>query len=401
MSVTGMGLLSMLLSDTIKASVFMLSFANALLCWGCSWMDPASMQPSIFNFPLDKGAVIILQKTFHGLGSGIVAAYFSGFFGGAHYASYTAFLACMILVHGVIAAVVIKFPPFMKSQFEEMKEQQGFIGDQNEVKDLHFLYLVTPAPKKSLLFGYSVLASIVIFVTTDSIVNAYVDVASGARIACAAMILCLTLSFFGMPFIGSRCPSAAQFDSPVAAALTDINEVDHSTAFIATSFTVNLRTQALLWLMFWTSLCNMGTGLVFIVNNAQIFTALNDGGSADPHRTISLIVALMGVGSSAGRFSVGVSEIMLSQRKRSVSLVYPVPSIVLCVALTWFSFATGVSLVFPFCMAAFAHGFVCACNIILLRQTFKLDSGKHYGMCFLGALFSCGRAQQVHLWNAV
>jgi hypothetical protein len=424
MSFVGMGLLSLSLSSAIPASVLSLSAANALLSWGASWMDVSSLATNLLQFPCDKGAVIILQKTFQGLGSSVVAAYYSGFFPEA-YAAYTGFVAFMILVHGFTAAALMRLPPFVQTKLE----QRRALLDTGVGEAWRAVYDRQPAPQARLRLGFVLLGATLVFLTANSIVTAYVDVPVGLRTAFALIVMLLTLSFFllavprRLPFVdswsapavmgddvaytrisgsaagelrGSAVKSHGACDQPPASpevttsgaggcgAAAGCAGSTTSAAFVTTSFHHNVTRGVLIWLMFWTSLCNLGAGMVFIVNCAQIFTAGNDG--HDDHKLVSLIVSLMGVSSAVGRILVGIAEMWLDRRGRSVSLVYPLPSIAFCVCLGLGLLATKEWLILPFCIATFGHGFMCAVTVMTIRQTFAVDLGKHYTMVAMGGL---------------
>ena len=421
MSFLGMGLLSLSLSNSVPVSVLSLSVANALLSWGASWMDVSSLATNLLQFPLDKGAVIILQKTFQGLGSSVVAAYYSGFFP-ERYASYTGFVSFMILAHGIAAAAFMDLPPFCLTKLQQRGRRHAHDGDGGAaIEKWRQAYDAQPAPRGRLRLGFVLLGIMIAFLTGNSILVAYAAVDVGLRSAFAVLVLLLTLSFFlmavprklrwvdgkddmgmsssaaysrtaGTEAVATRNDACEAIDAsalPVLACggcspylLRPVAST--SAAFITTSFRHNTTQGVLIWLMFWTSLCNLGAGMVFIVNCAQIFTALNDG--VDDHKTTSLIVSLMGVASAAGRILVGVSEMWLEKNGKSVSLVYPLPSITFCVGLSLAMFVEREWTIVPFCLATFGHGFMCAVTVMTVRQTFAVDLGKHYTMVAMGGL---------------
>ena len=156
--------------------------------------------------------------------------------------------------------------------------------------------------------------------------------------------------------------------------------------FVTTSFFFNLRRERLVWLLWWTSLCNWGAGVVVISNSSQIYTAVNNG-VAD-NRQDALIVAILGVTSALGRIAAGALEQLLARRGKSVTDVYCVTSIATAVAFMLFQFVDCRLILIPFGVMSFGFGFSWATTILIVRQTFSRDIGQHYNYCFFAAILS-------------
>ncbi|KEG05172.1 putative major facilitator superfamily, transporter, partial [Trypanosoma grayi] len=61
-------------------TVIHFSIFNAILSLGCPAMDVAGVMPLMLQLPIDRGYVVMIQKTFSGLGTSVLMAYFNGWF---------------------------------------------------------------------------------------------------------------------------------------------------------------------------------------------------------------------------------------------------------------------------------------------------------------------------------
>ncbi|KAH9599022.1 Nodulin-like [Trypanosoma melophagium] len=77
---SGFLLMGLTFSSYIEGTVVLFSIFYGIIYFGASSMDTGSLMTNMLNFPRDRGAVVVLQKTFNGLGSSIMTVWFISFF---------------------------------------------------------------------------------------------------------------------------------------------------------------------------------------------------------------------------------------------------------------------------------------------------------------------------------
>lgn len=83
MSIFGWGMFGLDFTGLLNAAggnVAWLSFLCALFFWTPGFFDPATMLTNLYMYPLDRGTIIMIQKTFMSLASTVVSLTYNGFF---------------------------------------------------------------------------------------------------------------------------------------------------------------------------------------------------------------------------------------------------------------------------------------------------------------------------------
>jgi MFS family permease len=101
----GMFWLAAVFLGAIPGSVGTLLVGYALVCWPSGALDISTLMPNLYTFPLNRGDVIIIQKTFMGLGSSVFATIFSAAFSDDTVAYYCIFCGISAVVIGVLAGI--------------------------------------------------------------------------------------------------------------------------------------------------------------------------------------------------------------------------------------------------------------------------------------------------------
>lgn len=83
LTLIGYALFGMAFDDVIKDdnhNIMLVKFCvfTAIMYFGCPSMDIGAIMPLMFNFPIDRGYMVIIQKTFSGLGTSVLMAYYNG-----------------------------------------------------------------------------------------------------------------------------------------------------------------------------------------------------------------------------------------------------------------------------------------------------------------------------------
>lgn len=178
---------------------------NAILYFGCPAMDAATLMPLMVNFPLERGYMVIIQKTFSGLGTSVLMAYFNGWFldtstkEASNYSGYAYFIGAQIFFCSLLGCYFIDLAPYTPCQFRRnrMTEEQAAERQATLV-----VYGQQHASKRRLYIGCGLVLANLIFLATSSIVTGYAKVSKGGFVAISviAVVLLALFSLMALPF---------------------------------------------------------------------------------------------------------------------------------------------------------------------------------------------------------
>ncbi|KAK7195115.1 hypothetical protein NESM_000435000 [Novymonas esmeraldas] len=145
-----------------------------------------------------------------------------------------------------------------------------------------------------------------------------------------------------------------------------------------------------LWLIFYTTLCVWGVGLVMTGNwNIQIMVKARYGGMESKHYI--LFAAMSGVSVSGGRVFLGIYERVLhALRERTgavvvPTLLYPITSVGFFLGMVlWIALPGDKSLITAYIIGPSFYGMSTSITFYVLGTIFDRDIGMHYGFCYLG-----------------
>lgn len=121
LSCLGFILLALIFQDIIHPTVVTVAIANGLSNMGAGFIDCSALITNLFNFPISRGEIMIIQKTMYGLGSTFLALAFDGFFSpSGNYIGYAVFVTVFIFLAGVFAVFAFRLPTY-KRTIREMK----------------------------------------------------------------------------------------------------------------------------------------------------------------------------------------------------------------------------------------------------------------------------------------
>ncbi|KAH9598718.1 Nodulin-like [Trypanosoma melophagium] len=406
LSALGALLYGLVFNGLIAASVVRFAIFCAFLNFGCISFDTGSLMAVLGSFPLNRGLVVALMKTFAGLGVSVLAAINIGFFR-EEYAAYMYFLTGVLVVMGSFSTFFIRFPPYHILDCEKKKVPEEV---QLRRQLIEPYYLQQRPPQRRFFLGFIITFSLSIYLTTQSLCSAYikgVSETSRTGIAVGAIVLVHMLGLMAapLPFLGGMSVPANEALPPLPQApelggrlVGDKAVLDENTMMMEESnldpqyqgtFWEDLKTPDL-WLIWWNTLATWGCGLVITFNSAQIYRALND--NEYDVATNSMYSAIMGVGSAFGRLSIGFLETLILRRapgKRPViTCIYPIASIalVLSVLLLLVLPLRSKAVIIGFFLGAFGNGSSWASTALMMRSLYAKDIGKHYNFIFSGAL---------------
>lgn len=413
MMASGFLLYALAFGGFVDGSLAVFCVGTTLIYWGSGWLDVGSLMTSILNFPKHRGSVVALQKTFMGLGSTILSIIYLAFFEN-RLEAYAFFMAGVVALFGGAGTCCIRLPSYYATTLQKrnMTEEEKL----SSLTKLCDLERVAPSQRRFTV-GYVLLTVNLCFLASFSILQAYVDLTREAKIGCAVACVMLFAAFFCLPLVRSEHSITDQRPHEEQAAPiqcerdtqplmlkadhrggpSDPKAPSHLPQF-QTSFLYNLRHRPLLWCLLWTCFCNIGTGVVIVMNSAQIYRALNN--NVFIVSTNTLIVALMGVGSALSRVIVGTIDNTLEKRRMHavgesllqsaplLTALYPVSSLVAILGLIFLLVLPVEAILVPLVLLSMSYGFIWATSALCVRQMFACDVGKHYNWCFFGAVAS-------------
>ena len=420
MIIGGFVLLALIFASYIQGTVLMFTIAFSAIGMASSWMDIASLMTNLFNFPLNNGDVVILQKTFMGLGATITSSFYSGWFDG-QYVGYCVFTAASIALITAAGAGIIDLPPYVYRQRREAAEAKKVIAAEGKIIDLPPVAMETidpdaarkkkaddaydnvvlnvPADPRRIKIGFVLLAILMIYLTATQLITAYVHISATWRSLFAGFCLLMMMSFLAMPFVTLKQKSDLLMDksgpelqnnatggsdddrTPRANDVTDV-DLPRYDRTIARSL---LKPD--IWLLWWYAFCVWGAGTTIFSNSAQIYRSLNN--NVYNSEVNAMYVAFIGIGSALGRVFCGLLEQkIITPRDLPMTLVLPISPVLLCIGLMAFLFLPVGGLLFSFTIFGIGFGWSWAATVLTTRRLFKTDVGKHYNFLFTAPMIS-------------
>ncbi|XQJ28716.1 Nodulin-like/Major Facilitator Superfamily, putative [Leishmania guyanensis] len=197
-------------NGNIKGSVTTLAVFCAIMNLGCSSFDTGSLMAVLGSFPLTKGPVVAIMKTFTGLGASILALINYSFFRNSD-AHYMFFMTGLIVFMGIVAIVFIRFPPYHILDGEKTRVPQQV---QARRRLTERAYLTQYPPMTRFYLGFGIIVSLVVYLTAQSFSVAYANPSDSARMGNTVAIIVLVLSLGLMaapfPFLGGMDKEASK-----------------------------------------------------------------------------------------------------------------------------------------------------------------------------------------------
>ncbi|RNE95767.1 pyruvate transporter 0 [Trypanosoma rangeli] len=405
---------------TVKtSSVALFSLYQGITHLGLPIMDVCSMMTLMLHFPLDRGYVVLIMKTFNGLGTAVLMAYFNGWFRAAdfhnsednNYSGYAYFVAAQIFFCSCLGAYCTRLPMYFPCTWRKKRLSAEELAEREKTLDL---YMSQHAPSRRLYIGFGLVVVMLIFSATQSITTAYVKTSHAGYVAISivALLLMAAFSLMAVPFqfLGrynpvrpTRMAGIGEVATETAPEQTDgavgANEMVESNAShnkqpakvwpqYKGSFWSHLLSFHM-WAMWFTCFGMWGTGPVMQMNVAQISRSTNYG--VYDSRTLTLYIAIMSVGTAIGRISVGYFDTKLTAWNRAgktrilTTIALPIAPLLFAVAYLFFGVVPGNALLLPFLLGSFGNGIAWGIGIIVSRMMYAKDIGKHYSFLRISA----------------
>ncbi|KAF5224022.1 hypothetical protein ECC02_002917 [Trypanosoma cruzi] len=392
---------------TIEGSVVRLSVFNAILTLGCTLYDVVYMMTIMSHFPISRGPVVAILKSYIGLGSAIVGSIQLAFFDGRP-DHYFYFLMVLFFVTGAAGFFLVPLPSYHLTGYEEKH-----LGIEEKERRLarKSVYLRQQPPTIRFAIGIAFVVLLVIYLPLQSALVAYLGWGRTQRIIFASILIAVLVSFplMALPVSclerretqreeddcgGTERPSAGdEVANEPAAAGGPPKKVETDVDYIApqyqTTFLQNLKTLKL-WAFLWSVFSMGGTMFVIIYNASFVYAALADEEVDNAIKT--LLTVLNGVGSAAGRLLMSYFEVWSQKRKAEdrVSIIVSVylADVFVILSLVLFLVVPRAALPLPYVLAALGNGFGAASLVLVSRTVFAKDPAKHYNFIFLASVCS-------------
>jgi MFS family permease len=226
---TGFLLLALTFWGAVPGSVPLLSTAYGLINMGNGWSDQGALLTNLFVFPINRGDVIALQKTFVGLGSSLMALWYSGFFS-KHYGEFCLFLSIFALTVSLFGSAIIRLPPYQLTNRERKQRSPISDAEANELRLWEELYYTKKPPAWRMRISLISLLVTFIVVTAMSVTRAFVPLSAETHLIISIFTVFCVLSFvlmFAFPESGrvasccSSCDDALERGSDSAEGVVD------------------------------------------------------------------------------------------------------------------------------------------------------------------------------------
>ena len=387
MLLSGGVLLALVLNDSVAGTVVTFSLCYVLVAWPSGWMDAPSLLTNMYCFPLNRGDVVALQKTFVGLGGTVFAIYYMAFFKD-QYVNFCWFLSAVGLAAGAFAIYAIRLPPFhpkpgVPSVSLPPTAVTPLCATTATTECME--WKTVPADSRRLRIGYAALGVMMLLAFGYSITSALFQLSQGWRVAIGIAVSITLASFLLMaiPMRAAATSSPVKPDSPDSACVSVATRVEAPQN--TRTFMYNLQHSPDLWLLWWVCFCVFGSALTVIINSAQIYRAVNDN-SYDSDRN-TLFVATIGIASGLSRISVGQLDRVLERHGFCISILLPVTPSLCAAGLLLLTVLPADGLFLPFILIPASHGGSLALLSLCSRMMFSPATvGKHYNFMFTGGM---------------
>lgn len=410
--------------------------------WSASFYETGSVLTNLEAMSLHKGRVIIIQKTFMGLGSSIITQLYVAFFEGqTSISNFFFFLMVSNTIMGLIGAWFIRLPTDSTrvdglnlllndgallnsdhvSTTGKAKATPTQAEKDDDVEDRHSFaesseHRFIPAFR----FGVVVLLLNVAFVTGATIYEAYRPIGEG-KFVLGGGIIVLLLIFVVMVFLvpakGTESITSIKLElhrerygAVEVGANDDIGGCNDEEK--ACSDRTSLRTRRIaspattqtqpqlnaspltanivkveMWLMLIVSFAVWGCGTVVSSNSTQIYQALDFDGY---NRSLdSVYVSIYGVASAVGRIVVGFAEGYLRKRGLHAAYLFPLAPIVNVIGIPLFFVIPAKGLILPFFLCGLATGLTWGSTVLVVKSIFAADNcGKHYNALYVAGMIT-------------
>ncbi|CCW65043.1 unnamed protein product [Phytomonas sp. EM1] len=425
----GSVLFAMALKDMFQGSVTLFILFSTLQGVGNSMFDIAGLMTVMSVFPSSRGAVIVVMKTFIGLGSAVLGAIQMGFYEN-NVIGFFNFMAAFVFIVGILSAIFIRLPPYELTRHDESHLSEAEKRKRIATKRAYFEQV---PPFRRFAIGYILVGIISIFLTVQSTLVAYVDLSHTYKMAFAIITILFLLMYtvialpirwldggsdaiierirnseatFESSVISPRQQTTSQALQRASARMSAIlastrgsireesvfrmpimDESEHIAPQYQSTFMESLFTLKL-WALSYSLFCIIGAQGVIIMNARFIYASISGKPIHDEMAT--LLTVINGTGSGLGRILMGIFEVWTQKRKPEeripLTISLHIPTIAMLLASSLLLVVSEKYLLIPFILTALGNGFIAAINVLVIRTIYVKDIANHYNFTSIASL---------------
>ncbi|CAM42782.1 hypothetical protein, unknown function [Leishmania braziliensis MHOM/BR/75/M2904] len=411
-------------ADVVEGSVARFTIFSTLLSVGTSMFDIAGLMTILSVFPSSRGAVIAVMKTFIGLGSAIFGCIQLGFFE-SDISGFFYFLSAFTAIVGLLCVLFVKLPPYQLTGYEEKYLSEADKANKLATKRAYLEKV--PSPRR-FVFGFVLVAFLIIFLPVESTVVAYKQLGHSYKVAFALVTISVMVLYsviaiplrwldVGSANIAEQLPEENETQAAAAAAAlgprmsaaqrlsmrinttrtsiaeqaifsaASIDESVHIAPQYQTSFIESLCTLKL-WALAYSLFSIFGTQIVIIVNARFVYAAASE--TPVTQEIASLLTIFNGAGSAVGRIIMSIFEVWTQKRmpeeRIPLTIAVFIPSLIVLAASLMLLFVRKELLLIPFGLTALGNGFSAASVVLVMRTLYAKDVANHYNFMSLPSL---------------
>ena len=428
----GWGYMALLFGGHIEVTLGTVALGVATTQWAASFYESGTVLTNLECFSLHRGSVIVIQKTFMGLGSAIMAIFYAAFMAPPQHPFYVfcIFLWIFNTGVGVAGALVVRRPTVSDlvigiNKGRDATDSRAPVPppESSPTSASHAAppALAAAAYKSAFLFGEGLLIALVLVVLAGTFLQVVVPFSHLWRSLFAALVLLLLLLLPGMVFFlpdkVADCGTAAR-SVPDDSSLSSINEASHlvvdATAGVQTEASshaagkgagdgrtelqttaavpinsstlwTNLQASRDLYLLWFISFSVWSVGTVVSSNSQLIYQAV--AGPQYSSVVNAAFVSIYAGGNAAGRLLVGFSLPWLLSRGGEVWHFLYVPPVLGVVGCGLMLVCPVQGLAVPFLMCGIATGVTWGSTVLVVKRLYE-RSGAHYNVLYTAGVLS-------------
>lgn len=204
LSALGFAIFALIFRGLIDSSVANVAVANGLTNFGVGFLDSSAVMTNLFNFPISRGEVLIIQKTFFGLGSTFLSLSFDAFFKSSQdYVGYSIFVCLLVIVTGGLGAAFTRLPDYHTTSLQnKWIATAPAAAAQLKREMIQWSFELHHNPRlidrRRMNFGITALFIILILFSALTLTKAFVTLERNTMLGLTLVALLFLLSFFLM-----------------------------------------------------------------------------------------------------------------------------------------------------------------------------------------------------------
>jgi MFS family permease len=389
---TGWIVLYLIFTGRLSRSVPSVAAAYGVSQLAASFYETGTVLANLAAFSLHQGRVVMIQKTFMGLGSSVVVMVYNGFFVDADIAAFCLFVALFGGAIGVLGAALVRLPH----------------GDR-KVEGLNFNVRAAARYDAPFRIGIALLAWNIAFIFAVNIwesVDPAVSPSARQAVACVSIASCLAFAAMvaAVPRQTSRSSSVESSESggqheelldeeTRASGRTSCGTAESRPLFTQASDLVAKNGRHLsdnikkvdMWLLWLVCFCTWGAMAMVNSNSELIYRAIAGDDFTKVRNAVN--VSIFGIASALGRVAVGAALPHLQARGHEVWRLTPAGPALMVLALPLFLALPAAAVAVCFFLVGLATGVAWGTIVLVITRLFSRP-GMHYNFLYTAGMLT-------------